>query len=154
MKLYFFTYILLAVFSQAFAIEDLPAQEVQNIYEYQNSQGVTEFTDTIKTDKAVVNQLQIKKKTPEEEAQSKAKLEQLMEKDKELDKRLSLERQLEDERHLRRQNDRELEKMKKEQSANSKDNNSNNGDTLWIGPPRIRPPNRPVKPRPRPLPAK
>lgn len=153
MKLYFFTCILLSVFCQAIANEQVSSETVQNVYEYQNAQGVTEFTDTIKTDKAVVNQLQIKKQTPEEEAQSKAKLEQLMEKDKELDKRLNLQRQLENERHLRHQNERELEKLKKEQSADSKDNNSNR-DAIWIGPPRIRPPNRPVKPRPKPLPAR
>jgi len=126
---------------------------VQDVYEYQNAQGVTEFTDQVKADKEPVKQMQIKKMTAEEEAQSEAKLEQIIEKDKALDERVKLQRQLENERNLRLQREQESRQLQKDQqSEQSSDSNGNNNyrDDLWIRRPIVRPPNRPVKARPGP----
>jgi len=84
----------------------------QEVYEYKDSKGVTEFTDKVNTDKELVKEMQIKKTTPEAEAEGKAQLDNIMEKDKELDERLDAQRKLENER---------MEQAKK-QSGASKDN--------------------------------
>jgi len=140
----------------------MPVQLIaaQDVYEYKSNEGVTEFTDQVKPDVKPVNQMQIKKMTPEEEAESKAKLDSIREKDKELDQRVKLQQQLENERRIRQQKEQELERLKNTQSDDSKNSNSNNNDNIWYNPPGYRPrppihrpPNRPGKPlRPRPTP--
>ena len=126
----------------------MQAAAVQNVYEYQNSEGVTEFTDEVKADKVPEKQFQIKKMTPEEEAQSKQKLKQIMEKDKELDKRLARERQLENERKLRTQEQRAQEKKSQQQQP---DEDYDRYSRRRYGVPTY--PRRPIsKPQPTPLP--
>ena len=126
----------------------MQAAAVQNVYEYQNSEGVTEFTDEVKADKVPEKQFQIKKMTPEEEAQGKQKLEQIMEKDKELDKRLARERQLENERKLRSQEQRAQEKQSQKQQQ---DLDYDRYSRRRYGVPTY--PRRPnLKPKPTPLP--
>lgn len=88
--------------SVALALTSMAAFSVQDVYEYQNKEGVTEFTDQPKADTAPEKHIQIEKRTPEQEAQSKEKLNEIMDKDKELDKKLARDRQLENER-LRRE---------------------------------------------------
>ena len=126
----------------------MQAAAVQNVYEYQNSEGVTEFTDEVKADKVPEKQFQIKKMTPEEEALSKQKLEQVREKDKELDKRLARERQLENERKLRSQEQRAQEKQSQQQQP---DADYDRYERRRYGVPTY--PRRPnLKPKPTPLP--
>ncbi len=87
----------------------MPVLAVQDVFEYKNKEGVTEFTDELKENKTPESHVQIKKMTPEQEDESKQKLEQIMEKDKELDKRLAREKQLENERRLKIEKQRALE---------------------------------------------
>ncbi|MCK5662003.1 MAG: DUF4124 domain-containing protein, partial [Thiotrichaceae bacterium] len=50
----------------------MPTFSVQDVYEYKNKDGVTEFSDQIEADKKLEKHIQIQKRTPEQEAQSKA----------------------------------------------------------------------------------
>lgn len=140
-----FIFISMALIAQTSAMAETPPDEVQKVYEYQNSQGVTEFTDTVKTNQEPVKELQIEKTTPEEEARSKAKLEQIIEKDKELDERVKLQRQLENERIKTQQ------KSTKPKDNNSADDSDHN--EYWRRVPYgVRPPHKPVRPKPLPKP--
>lgn len=140
---------------------DLLADNTQQVYEYKNKDGVTEFTDQLKQDKEIVSESKIKKMTPEQEAESKAQLEAIVEKDKELDKQRALRNQLEKERRLRLQKEKELEQLKKEQAEES-EKDKNSGDIYWRTRPKRYPPVRPEQPihrppkprppRPQPLP--
>jgi len=142
-----FIFIFMALIAQTCAIAETQAENVQKVYEYQNTQGVTEFTDTVKANKEPVKELQIEKTTPEEEARSKAKLEQIIEKDKELDERVKLQRQLENERVKAQQ---KSTKQKDKQHSDDSDR-----DEYWRRVPYgVRPPHRPVRPKPIPRPAR
>ena len=118
----------------------LPAEEVQKVYEYQNSQGVTEFTDTIKADKEPVQQLKIEKRSAAEEAQSQEKLQQIREKDRELDKKINSRRQMEYKRSTRQRSEQQTQKS-----------DDDDVDIYYRRRlPYARPPHRPIKPKPRP----
>lgn len=139
-----FIFIPLTLIGQLFSMQILQAEDVQKVYEYQNSQGVTEFTDTVKSNKEPVKELEIQKMTEEEKAQGKAKLEDIMEKDKALDKRVEAQRQLENERVRTQQ-----------KSTKPKENRSDNTESdvyLRRAPYGVRPPHKPIKPKPRPRP--
>lgn len=139
--------ILLFILSWQFLIAaQLQAEEVQKVYEYQNSQGVTEFTDTIKADKEPVKQLQIEKRSAAEEAQSQEKLEQIREKDRELDKQIDSRRQKEYKRSTRQRSEQQTQK--------SDDDDVDIYYRRRV--PLARPPHRPINPpaRPRPRPAR
>lgn len=101
----------------------MQVEAAQDVYQYQNTEGVTEFTDAVKANQEPEKHFQIKKITPEEEAQSKQKLEQIREKDKALDKRLAGERQLENERRLRYQ---------EQQAAQRKERNSEDDNKSYV----------------------
>ncbi|MCW8932883.1 MAG: hypothetical protein OQL19_21915 [Gammaproteobacteria bacterium] len=123
---------------------------VQDVYEYKNDEGVIEFTDTVKEDKAPEQHIQIEKMTPEQEEQSKQKLDDIIEKDQALDERRAKERQMENE--LRRQT-----KRAQESETQEDEDNSNNDDYLYRrgrypGVPVV-PGNPIVRPKPRPLPS-
>ena len=95
-------------------LASFPVFSVQNVYEYQNPGGVTEFTDQVKADQQAEKHIQIKKRTAEQEAQSKAKLAEIMKKDRELDERLAEQKKLENER-LKRQQEARQKKLKEQQ---------------------------------------
>lgn len=128
-------------------IVSMPIEAVQNVYQYQNSEGVTEFTDAVKANQEPEKQFQIKKMTAEEEAQSQQKLEQIMEKDKALDKRLTRERRLENERRLRYQEQQAAQRKERNSEDDSDDNNFYGGG-YYRRPGLPLNPGRPMRPKP------
>lgn len=128
------------------------AEAVQDVYEYKNKKGVTEFTDQAKDGKVPEKQFQIQKRTPEEEAQSKEKLEHIMEKDKELDKRLAEQRRLENER-IREYQEQQALKRQQELPVQDDDHYSRRNKNWRPGVP-IRPvePGKPGHPIAKPKP--
>lgn len=137
------------LFSYTGAVAESPTDNTQKIYKYQDDQGIPEFTDTIKTDKEPVKKLQIEKMSEEEKARSEAKLEQIREKDQQLDERVRLQRQ------------REYERNKKTQRSDNTpeaDEQDYSDSYYWRHrrrfPGKIERPDRPLKPRPKPLPIK
>ncbi|WP_198265771.1 hypothetical protein [sulfur-oxidizing endosymbiont of Gigantopelta aegis] len=141
----------------------------QNVYEYKNSEGVTEFTDQVKADKKPEKQFQIKKMTEAEEQKSKQKLDEIREKDAALDKRLARDIQLENERRRLEQEARALRQQEQRQNEQNDQNHHDLHDGYWYGsrpiypnrpikppygrppnvrPPNVRPPNRPPNVRP------
>lgn len=144
----------LTVFSFA-VFSTMPAFSVQDVYEYKDKEGVTEFTDQQETGKKLEKHIQIEKRTPEQEAQSKEKLDEIMKKDKQLDKKIAKDRKLENER-LRRQ-EQARQEQSKQQPSNS-DYNDRNYDDGWYYRRGLRPPLREPKPghlpvnRPKPMP--
>jgi hypothetical protein len=123
------------------------AESVQEVYKYKNKDGVIEYTDHVKSDKKLIGHKEIQKMTPEQEAASKAKLDEIMEKDKALDEKLALERKLERERQLRLQQQSELEAMKNQEAASQKKYYDRNGGDVIVRPPRPFPA-KPSKPKP------
>jgi len=126
-------------FSLLFALQ---VEAVQDIYEYKNKQGVTEFTDEVKRDKAPEKHIQIEKRTPEEEALSQQKLDKIIEKDAQLDKRLAHERAIENE-HRRKL--AEQQALKNKLKAESKKNDNGYYDNGYYDRP-VRPPIKPERP--------
>lgn len=118
----------------------ISAFAAQDVYEYKNNEGVTEFTDQVKDNKKLEKHIQIPKRTAEQEAQSKEKLEDIMKKDKELDKKIAQQRKLENER-LR------LEEKARADKAKQQSESDNNGNGDWYYP------RRPVRPIHRPKPS-
>lgn len=112
----------------------------QNVYQYQNDSGVTEFTDQQKGDVQAVQQISIPKRTAEQEAQSKAKLESIIAKDKELDKAREARKQQEYDRRMQ-----QLEAAKKR--AKTKDDKEKDYYKTQFNP-DIRDKNQAVYPRP------
>lgn len=131
----------------------MPVHAVQDVYEYKNSEGVTEFTDEVKTDKTLKGHTQIQKMTAEKEAQSKQKLEGIMEKDKELDMRQAEQRKRENELRLQtqRQNQQQQSQGNNNQRSDSDDSSGSNYYDNGYYYPNRRPVARP-KPNPRPNP--
>ncbi len=123
------------------------AEAVQDIYEYKNKQGVTEFTDEPKTDKTPEKHIQIEKRTAEEEALSKQKLDKIREKDAQLDKRLAHERAIENE-HRRKL--AEQQALNNKQKAESEENDNDDGyyDNGYYDRPGRLPIGSPIKPKP------
>ena len=133
-------------------LSSIPALAVQDVYKYQNKEGVTEFTDQVKGDKKPENHIQIPKRTVEQEAQSKEKLDDIMKKDKELDKKLANERKLENER-LRREEQARMDRNQYNSESDNSDRDNDRNDGWYYSRP-IRPvrpinpdrPHRPVHP--------
>jgi len=131
----------------SFAVfNSMSAFSVQDVYEYQNKEGVTEFTDQVKDNKKLEKHIQIPKRTSEQEAQSKEKLDGIMAKDKELDKKLANDQKLENER-LRLDAQARAEKKQSESESDNNDDNRRNRNAGWYYPPV-----RPVHPIERPRP--
>jgi len=125
------------------------AEGVHEVYEYQGKDGVPEFTDQVKPDKSVKSVQQIKKTSPEQEQQSREKLQRLVEKDRQRDKQRTLEKQLEAERNRRYQTERELELERlrnADRTSTPPPGNDDKYDVYWYG----RPPYRPGHPGLRP----
>jgi len=102
----------------------ITAFAVQDVYEYENKQGVTEFTDRIKPDQNPASHIQIEKRTAEQEAQGQAKLDAIVKKDQEFDKQIAEQKQIEIENRQRRQ---ELNNQRAEQqAADNKDDYDDN----------------------------
>ncbi|MCU7836466.1 MAG: hypothetical protein KZQ83_14605 [gamma proteobacterium symbiont of Taylorina sp.] len=112
------------------SLSSMPVFSVQDVYEYQNKEGVTEFTDKMKANKKPEKHIQIQKMTPEQEIQSKEKLDEIMAKDEKLDKRLAKEKELEEER---------LEKQKKSRQEELKQQPSNSNNDNRYSAPRVTP---------------
>lgn len=144
------TAFLFAVFST------MPSFSVQDVYEYKDTEGVTEFTDQQETGKKLEKHIQIEKRTPEQEVQSKEQLDDIMKKDKQLDKKLARERKLENEQ-LRRQQEQAKQEQKR-QYAEDADHNIRFYNDGWYYRRGLKPPIRDPKPgnlpvnRPRPMP--
>ena len=120
---------------------------VQDVYEYKNKQGVTEFTDELKTDKVPEQHIQIEKRTAEEEALSQQKLDKIRQRDDQLDKKLAQERAIENE-HRRKL--AEQQALNKEQKAESEENDNDDGyyDNGYYDRPGRLPIGSPIKPKP------
>jgi len=129
-------------------LNSMPAFSVQDVYEYKNKEGVTEFTDQVQDNKQLEKHIQIPKRTSEQEAQSKEKLDNIIEKDKELDKKLANDRKLENER-LRLDAQARADKKQSESESDNDDDGRRNSNVDWYYPP-VRP--RPVHPIVRPKP--
>jgi membrane-associated HD superfamily phosphohydrolase len=112
----------------------------QAVYQYQNESGVTEFTDQQKGDVQAVQEIKIPKRTAEQEAQSKAKLESIIAKDKELDKAREARKQQEHDRRIQ-----QLEAAKKR--SETKDDKEKDYYKTQFNP-DIRDKNQGVYPRP------
>jgi len=131
----------------SFAVfNSMSAFSVQDVYEYQNKEGVTEFTDQVQENKKLEKHIQIPKRTSEQEAQSKEKLDGIMAKDKELDKKLANDQKLENER-LRLDAQARTKKKQSESESDNNDDNRRNRNAGWYYPPV-----RPVHPIERPRP--
>lgn len=123
----------------------------QDVYEYINKQGVTEFTDELKSSKTPESHIQIEEMTLEEEALSKQKLDKIMEKDAELDKRLARERQIENKRRQEFEQQQALKNRQEPQvEDNGGDNDSLRNDWYYGRPVRPGNPGIPTKPINRP----
>jgi len=94
----------------------LYAEDVENVYQYKNSEGVTEFTDTVKEDQQPVNEIKIPKMSEQEKVQATEKLQKIEQQNEELDKRLDAERQADREQQLQRQKAKAEQKNNEEQS--------------------------------------
>ncbi|MCP3848818.1 MAG: hypothetical protein GY694_01080 [Gammaproteobacteria bacterium] len=141
LKNYWFLSLAITASTQVYAVQD--------VYEYKNSEGVTEFTDALKDDKTPEKHIQIDKMTPEQEAKSQKKLDRIMEKDKLLDERLAKERKLENEQRLAEQRKIQEANEKKQQENESNDGSNRYYDRGYY--PGV--PGRPVRPivKPRPI---
>ncbi|MCU7939325.1 MAG: hypothetical protein KZQ64_15075 [gamma proteobacterium symbiont of Bathyaustriella thionipta] len=125
----------------------MPVFPVQDVYQYQNKEGVTEFTDHVKGNKTPQRQFQIQKRTAEQEAQSQQKLNEIIEKDRQLDKKIARDRALENER-LRRQQKAKEDDSKEPSSDSDSGGRWRNG--IYYPPRPVHPihpgrPNRPGK---------
>ena len=126
-------------------LSTMPCFSVQDVYEYKNKDGVTEFTDQIEADKKLEKHIQIQKRTPEQEAQSKAKLDEIIKKDNELDKKIAKERQLENDRLRRSQEQARQEKIR-QQTEDSDSGVHYDADGRYYRRDRIRGPVNKLKP--------
>ena len=124
------------------------AEDKETIYEYKNSDGKVEFTDTPKKNQQPVDELQYKKMTEQEKADGKEKLDQIIEDDQALDARLAKER----EQELAAQNQRATERSLRDTSNDNEGEVESQNDNYYPNGRIDRPINRPVKPivRPRP----
>jgi len=116
----------------------ISAVSAQNVYEYKNNEGVTEFTDERKENEIPEKNIQIKNRTAEQEAKSKEKLNEIMTKDKELDKQIAKENKLKN-KHLKEQQEAKEKKLKQQQSS------ENGDDDFYYPPGRVRPEHRPKR---------
>jgi TolA-binding protein len=132
----------------------LNAEDAEHIYQYENSEGVTEFTDSVKEDEVPVNQIKIQKMTEQEKIQATEKLKQVEQENKELNQRLEAQK----EQDLQNQKDRAQQKKEQQQSDEPQEIEFYNNGNAWDNrqpPLRPRPPvNRPIQPRPVQLPAR
>lgn len=117
----------------------------QTVYQYKNSDGVVEFTDEIKADKQPEKKIQIKKMTPEEEALSQKKLQEIRKKDAALNKRLAREIELENEQQRLYDEQKARERM--EPQYEEQYSRRTSGD-VWYAPGRPVRPGRPPGARP------
>ena len=148
--------LLLTLITLSFAVlSTMPSFSVQDVYEYKNKDGVTEFTDQIEADKKLEKHIQIQKRTPEQEAQSKAKLDEVIKKDNELDKKIAKERKLENDR-LRRNQDQARQEKIRQQTEDSVRGVHYDPDGRYYRRDRIRGPANKLKPgmiiEPNPIP--
>ncbi|RKZ86940.1 MAG: hypothetical protein DRQ39_05060 [Gammaproteobacteria bacterium] len=90
----------------------LYAEDVENIYQYKNSEGVTEFTDTVKENQQPVNEIKIPKMSEQEKVQATEKLKQVEQENNELNQRLEAQK----EQDLQNQKDRAQQKKEQQQS--------------------------------------
>ena len=135
------TVMALAVFNS------MSAFSVQDVYEYQNKEGVTEFTDQVQENEKLEKHIQIPKRTSEQEDQSKEKLNNIMAKDKELDKKLANDRKLENER-LRLDAQARADKKQSELESDNDDRRRRDSFGHWYYPP-VKPVHPIVRPRPK-----
>lgn len=73
----------------------MSAYSVQDIYEYEDKSGTIEFTDRVKTNIKLERHSQIEKRTPQQEAESQAVLNDIIKKDQEFDQYKTEQRRLE-----------------------------------------------------------
>jgi len=136
-------YCLLFIFSLFAQI--VYGEETDTIYKYENSDGVTEFTDTVKPDHEPDDQIQFDKMTDKEKAQSQATLDQIIKQDRALDMQVEAEKALEDAQKTLNQKERELKKelaelkeqlknKMEENESNSSSYNNNYGQGIPAGP--------------------
>ncbi|MFK5984031.1 MAG: hypothetical protein QM479_01215 [Pseudomonadota bacterium] len=123
---------------------------VQDVYQYQDKQGLVEFTDKVKNNQKPVKQFQFNKETVAEKAQREEKLELLRQQNKEIDKRVKLQQQLDNQRLINLQKQQEIEKLKQQSLDRQNTEQYNQGRYYrggrWYYPPIIKPPHYPVKP--------
>jgi len=122
------------------------AGDKETIYEYKNSDGNVEFTDTPKKGEQAIDELQYKKMTEQEKADGKEKLDQIIEDDQALDARLAKEREQDQVEQRQRETERKLQTPANEGEVESQNDNYYPNGRI------ARPINRPVQPivRPRP----
>lgn len=134
----------------------LYAEDVENVYQYKNSEGVTEFTDTVKEDQQPVNEIKIPKMSEQEKVQATEKLKQVEQENNELNQRLEAQK----EQDLQNKKDRAQQKKEQQQSDEPEEIEYYNNGTIRNRPIRPHPPrpehpiNRPGQPRPVQLPAR
>ena len=102
-----------------FILSSSSVLSVQDIYEYENKDGVTEFTDKVNKNKNLQKHIQIKPTTEAQKARGEAQLNKIMENDKQLDKELAEEKLLEEEKSQQRK-DAMIEKSS-QQGSDDKD---------------------------------
>jgi len=132
------------------------AFSAQDVYEYKNKAGVTEFTDQKNNNAKLQKHIQIDKTTAEQEARSEEKLQQIIKNDQQLDKQIAEKKKLEDEQKLLRK-EANQEKSQQQNSNNNNNNNDRYDNGYYYPTPRHlinrhdlknpgEKPNRPVKP--------
>ena len=98
-------------------ISVLYAEDVEHIYQYENSEGVTEFTDVIKEDQVPVEQIKIQKMTEQEKVQATERLNQIEQENNELNQRLEAQK----EQDRQNQEDRALAREQKQKEQRQSD---------------------------------
>ena len=144
----------LLVMSSLF-VQAIYADETETIYKYDNSNGVPEFTDTLKPGEKPDAQREVDVMTSEQEAASKAKLDQIVADDKELDVRMSEQKKRDAERSAQRQQEQNTKQDDQEQDVTDDEGyyyNHNRNVHNNPNRPIDRPINRPVQPIVRPTP--
>jgi len=127
-------------------------EETDTIYMYKNDNGVPEFTDEVKPNQQPDAQRELQNMTPEQEAASKAKLDQIVADDKELDARVAEQNKLDAERNAQRQQAKQEKQDNQKQDVTEDESYYYNNRNVYNNPnrPISRPINRPARPIARP----
>ena len=127
-------------------------EETDTIYMYKNDNGVPEFTDEVKPNQQPDAQRELQNMTPEQEAASKAKLDQIVADDKELDARVAEQNKLDSERNAQRQQAKQEKQDNQKQDVTEDESYYYNNRNVYNNPnrPISRPINRPARPIARP----
>jgi hypothetical protein len=131
------------------------AFSVQDVYQYENKEGLKEFTDRVKPDQAPKKHIQIENTSAKQEAEGKARLDEIIKSNAEYDKKIAEQKRQENER-LRYQREINSQNSMAPTSESDKDDNRYGYYGRYYRPRPERPIHRPkpVPPIERPKPVR